>query len=272
MTPALIPWFKLEPWQIPVPLIGHVSVQPFGILAAIAILVGARCAERRARQLGISHTLISDFLMATTLFGLVSAYVLNIVMYEPDVMRNIWSEPGMLVRNWYGLSSFGGFLGGTIAAFVYAHRKQTPLVPLGDAWCYAIPFAWVFARFGCFVVHDHPGSASEFVLAVANYNERGIARHDLGLYEALWALPVAALFFWRSQRPAAAGLYLALVPLLYGPVRFALDFLRATPIDGGDVRYCGLTPGQYFSLLVTGIGFALWQRYRTLARAVPLPL
>lgn len=86
---------------------------------------------------------------------------------------------------------------------------------------------------------------------------RGLPRHDLGLYEVLWSLPVAALFYALSRRPRRPGLFLALIPLLYGPVRFLLVFLRATPIDGGDVCYLGLTPGQSASLALTGIGLSM---------------
>jgi phosphatidylglycerol:prolipoprotein diacylglycerol transferase len=39
------------------------------------------------------------------------------------------------------------------------------------------------------------------------------------------------------QRP---GLFVGLLALLYAPFRFGLDFLRQV-----DVRYVGLTPGQY---------------------------
>ena len=260
---ALIPWFKLEPLSVPVPFVGTIALQPFGLMAAIAILVGSRCAEWRAHQLGISSELMASFLSWTTALGLVSAYVLNIVMYSPELLARIAADPSLLVRHWYGLSSFGGFIGGTCTAIVFAYRRGGFLRALGDAWCYAFPFAWVFARLGCFAVHDHPGVASDFFLAVDDYNDLGVARHDLGLYEVLWSLAVSALFWWRSRRPAPAGLYLALIPLLYGPVRFALDFLRADAIEGGDLRYYDLTPAQYLSLALTLVGCVLCLRSRT---------
>ena len=41
------------------------------------------------------------------------------------------------------------------------------------------------------------------------------------------------------------------------PVRFALDFLRATDLPGADPRYFGLTPAQYGSVACFGAGVAL---------------
>ncbi|HKP56721.1 MAG TPA: prolipoprotein diacylglyceryl transferase family protein [Polyangiales bacterium] len=256
----LIPWFKLGPWNVPLPWGGTVALHAFGLLAAIAIIVGARCAQLRAAQLDLPRRVIDDFITWTTLYGILAAYVLNIAMYEPEALAEIARDPGLLLRRWYGLSSYGGFFGGTVAAVIFARRRGVSLEALGDAWCFAFPFAWIFARLGCFVVHDHPGQVSDFFLAVDDYAGRGQPRHDLGLYEVLWSLPVAALFYALSQRQTRQGVFLALIPLLYGPVRFALDFLRARPIEGGDVRYFGLTPGQYASLLATLIGVALCAR------------
>jgi len=262
----LIPWFKLEPVSLPVPWLGHVDIQPFGVLAAIAILVGARAAAVRARQLALPEQQLSDFLLWTTLVGLVGAYTLNAVMYHPQELLEALAEPRRLSSRYWGLSSYGGFLAGTLAAIVFCRRRGIALLPLADVWCFAIPAAWIFARAGCFVVHDHPGVASDFLLAVDDYDGGGIPRHDLGLYEVLWAIAVTALFFRLKRAARPAGFYLALVPLLYGPFRFSLDFLRAGPELGGDVRYLGLTPAHYFSLVLTGIGLWLWLRGVTAAR------
>jgi len=261
MTALLvIPWFKLEGWRLPIPHVGSVTLQPFGLLVALAILVGSRFAQRRADQLALPQPLIGEFILRTTVFGLLSAYALNIVMYQPEAIVEIAREPRLLLQRWYGLSSYGGFLGGALTAYVFARRRHASLLALGDAWCYAFPFAWVFARMGCFAVHDHPGAASDFFLAVADYNGTGVARHDLGLYEVIWAAGVSALFLVLNRRPQPAGMFLGLVPLLYGPVRFLLDFLRATPVEGGDVRYLGFTPAQYFSLALTVFGALFYMR------------
>ena len=257
---ALIPWFKLEPLSFELFGVALPKLQPFGLLAALALLVSTHFVGKRAAQLAISSELMSRFLTRVTSVGVVSAYVLNIVLYFPQELALIAAEPTRLLTHWYGLSSYGGFIGGACAAWQFAHRRRTSLLALGDAWCFGFPFGWILARLGCFSVHDHPGIASDFFLAVANYNGSGIARHDLGLYEALWSVPVA-LWFWQcSREPRARGFYLSMLLCLYGPARFLLDFLRADAISGGDIRYAGLTPAQMLSLLVTAIGVTLYLR------------
>lgn len=260
----LIPWFKLEPLQL-----GPLKLQPFGVFAGMAMLVGSHFAQRRAAQLDLPREVMSQFLTQTTLFGLIAAYFLNIAMYSPDALLEILLRPKSLIDRWYGLSSYGGFIGGTLAAWAFARRHKLSLRALGDAWCYALPFAWVFARLGCFSVHDHPGLPSDFFLAVADYNHGGVARHDLGLYEALWSIPVASWFWWRSQERREPGYFLGLLACSYGPVRFALDFLRAGTLEGGDIRYFGFTPAQYLSLALSlfGVLFCLSLRVPQPARA-----
>ncbi len=83
-------------------------------------------------------------------------------------------------------------------------------------------------RLGCFLVHDHPGIATDFFLGV-----RGIcgvdqasssgACHDLGLYEMLgWGtlFITAGTMFLRKVRPSVAA---ATVLIGYGLLRLAID-------------------------------------------------
>jgi phosphatidylglycerol:prolipoprotein diacylglycerol transferase len=170
-----------------------------------------------------------------------------------------WFEGGpSLALPYPGLSSFGGFFGALLGAIYFRQRRRVSLLVMADVVCFALPFAWLFARSGCFLVHDHPGIISHFPLAVADYNHQGQPRHDLGLYEVLWSACMIPALLSLSSTPRRWGFYTAFVSWAYATVRFALDFLRAPVEQGGDVRYLGLTPAQYASLalMVVGIGVA----------------
>jgi len=71
-----------------------------------------------------------------------------------------------------------------------------------------------------------------------------------------------ALFWWLAKKPRPRGFFMALCPLLYAPIRFGLDYLRETPDFGGDVRYAGLTPGQYASIVMLIVALAVAARVR----------
>lgn len=179
-----------------------------------------------------------------------------------------------LPRVWDGLSSFGGFLLGVPLTVLFFRREKLPYWPYADAlgWGFAAGFG--IGRLGCFWAHDHPGAQTNFWLGVEGIclDDRGahipapIACHDMGLYEALWVFGILGVFFIVGRKPRAPGTYIGLLALLYGPARIAMDFLRSN--YGPDVRYLGLTPAQYGSLLVSALG--VWMLVRTRGKA-PLP-
>lgn len=267
MPPLLyIPWFRAEPWEFSLPVVGEIAIQPFGVLVAIGILLGAKLAEKHAERSGIDAAVIADLATFVVPVGLICAFVLNGVFYAPERVWLLLSEPtweNFKRYGYLGLSSYGGFIGTVLGGFIWRQRRRMSLIVAGSAGAFGFPFGWLFGRTGCFIVHDHPGRVTDFPLAVANYYGQGQPRHDLGLYEVFWSLAVCTLFLclWRKRR--RHGLYLGLLPVLYGPIRFFLDFLRAPPEAGGDVRYLGLTPGQYGSVLLTIAGIViLWRVYR----------
>lgn len=272
----LIPWFKADAWEIPIPGVGTLPVQPFGILVAIGVILGARVAEEFGKHNGISPVVISDMVGHTVIIGFIAAYFLNAAFYNPERFMRIFSEPAFLFsRDGYlGLSSFGGFIGGMVGLAIWYRRRRLPLITVGEAAFFGFPFGWFFGRMGCFVTHDHPGKVSHFFLAVDNYRFGSPPfepRHDLGLYEVIWSAATAALIVYLAKkRKWPRGFFMALLPLLYVPVRFFLDYLRADPGEGGDARYIGLTPGQWGSLGFFAFGAVLmWRIHRQEPPPVP---
>jgi len=265
-----IPWFRLEAWRIPFPVIGELPIQPFGVLVATGVLLGAKYAEKRAVRMGISPRVVADLAAHIIVSGFVFGHVLDSIFYYPD---RVARDPLFVLQIWNGLSSFGGFTGGMIGAFIWRIRRRMSVIAVGDAAAFVFPLGWMFGRTGCFVVHDHPGRVTDFPLAVADYHV-GVPpyepRHDLGFYEVIWSATVFSMFLLLGRKPRKPGFYVGLLPVLYAPIRFGLDFLRATPEDGGDIRYFGLTPGHYAAVLLGLIGsYVLWRA--TLGPGYPLP-
>jgi phosphatidylglycerol:prolipoprotein diacylglycerol transferase len=129
---------------------------------------------------------------------------------------------------------------------------------------YAFPTSWFFGRTGCFVAFDHPGAATSFFLA-ERYTD-GVVRHNLGLDEALYTLPVALFFLWLGRgRARAPGFFVGLLAVLYAPARFLLDSLRLV-----DVRYLGFTPGQYGAAALIVVGALILWRVPAQREAQPL--
>ena len=260
----MIPYFPQPRFH----LFGPISLYGFGIMVALALVVGWWVATARCRKEGLDPERLQDMFGWIIVTGFIVAHLYSVIAYFPrDVMKN----PLMLLAVWENISSFGGIVGGILGFWLYCRFKGGDIdfrerIRYMDAISYTFPFGWLFGRLGCTLAHDHPGSITSFPLAISLeseaarkyirivYEEAGrqaellsmadlprLGFHDLGWYEFLFtALFLVPVFFLLGRKKRAPGLYIMLFPLLYIPVRFLLDFLRVA-----DATYMGLTPGQY---------------------------
>lgn len=256
LVPGVLPYVEVHEWRIPFPLIDYIPIRPFGVLVVIGILVGAQVAGMRAKQVGIDKEKFSSLVFWTVASGIVLSHVLDTLFYYPRV---VIERPWELLLIHRGLSSFGGFFGATVGFFAYARKHKLPIWRSADAIAYGLPFGWFFGRMGCSVVHDHPGRYSDSVLAVAFPDG---ARFDLGLLELMLTPVLIAAVVLVGRRTKRPGAIITTLALVYPFIRFPLDFLRAPVWDGGDIRYFGLTPGHYASLILLALGVFLWHRSR----------
>ncbi len=268
MAEPLIPYINLP--EVPLGFLTHIpglgslfdpahppSIKPFGTLVALGVYIGAIVAKRRADERRLDAKKMTDLIFWTVAAGFIGGHVLDAVFYHP---ARLAKDPLYVLRLWDGLSSYGGFTGALIGAWLWRWIKREKILPFGDVICSALPIGWAFGRAGCATVHDHPGALSDSWIAIRYpYGSGYIGRFDLGLYECLLTIPLAIAFavLWRRDPFRPVGFYSGWMCIAYAPVRFFLDFLRedASNNPAGDPRYGGLTPAQWacFGLLALGI-------------------
>jgi len=249
--------------NIPSVELGPLTLHPFGFLVGVAIIVGTVLADRRARILGLDRRVISEASLWAVIVGFAVAHWYSIIFYFPE---RVVEDPLVLLKFWDGISSFGGFLGGTFGLIYYLRRNKLPFWPYADAIIYGFTFAWVFGRAGCTVAFDHPGVITDFALAMPYPPGRSFTpgiRHNLGFYELIWAVLMSGVFFWQRNKPHWAGWYLTVFVLAYMPIRFAWDFLRVA-----DKTYLGLTPGQFAAIALFGAGIWMFRARRATAEVL----
>ena len=272
---GVLPYWQLGPWDI-----GPLTIHSFGLAIVIGLVLAITLGGNRFEKItGRAPEEFHNLAIYLIIFGWMFSHIFEVVMYQPHSIRE---DPLILFKVWGSISSVGGVLGGVIAFLIWAYRKPgEDHLMWANVAGWTLPFAFFWGRVGCALVHDHPGKdATDFALWNWIYEKSGgslpevfplamefpdgVIRHDLGFYEAIWWFFLAVLFFFLGRKPRRRGFYLWLLPLLYAPVRFMLDFLRLEPNAAlhGDVRYLGLTPAQYTVIGFFLLGLYLFKKYR----------
>lgn len=217
---------------------GVVKNAAFAGLVVAAVFLACELSYRRPRKLGLDPRFVVNATLWAIAGGFVLSHVVVLFLYHPDlVLRN----PMSLFMVGDQMSSFGGFIGGSLAAAVYLSLKGVSLLAYFDVALFGFAPAWILGRLGCTIAFDHPGRPTDFFLGLPDPS--GIVRHNLGFYEMLWTIVITATLYSPGKLRPFPNFYFALVIFLYTPVRFFFDTLLIA-----DPLYPGWTPGQYFSV------------------------
>lgn len=241
----MIPYFTVTTWHL-----GPIPIHAWGLLVSLGILAGAYASAWLAKKRNQKPAVIWDLTTWVILGAFVMARVFHVAFYNFEYYA---ADPAKIFTIWEGgWSIMGGFVGAVIAGVWYLKHKKVNVWEYADTAIFGLPLGLFIGRLGCFLIHDHPGKVTNFFLGV-QYPD-GLVRHDLGLYLSLVGLDLFLGYLLLLKIRIKTGTFIILFLLWYGLVRFALDFLRAT--DGAivDARYWGLTPAQYGSLFMIGLG------------------
>lgn len=247
----MIPYFQISQFQL-----GPITIYVWGLMVALGVLIATSIGARLAKRHGLDERVCWDLAGWGGVGGFVGARLAHVFLYAPETYL---AEPlKIFALRDGGYSSLGAFVGAIIAGVIYARVKKVKLAPYADLASLCVPLGYGIGRIGCFLIHDHPGTATHFLIGVKFPD--GVVRHDLGLYEALNGFALAALFFILYKKKVPLAAYTPLFLIWYGAVRFFLDFLRATDGVIVDARYASLTPAQYFAAAMFVWGLWMYRK------------
>ncbi|MEK7614796.1 MAG: prolipoprotein diacylglyceryl transferase [Patescibacteria group bacterium] len=245
----MIPYFQFTVFHL-----GPLPIQVWGLMVALGILAATWVAAKLARRRGQNPEVIWDLCFWAILGAFLFARLFQF-FYHPQLYLQ---DPFELFRVWHGgFSMVGGLFGAALFGLTFLHKKKVDVFAYADTALFGLPLGIGIGRIGCFLIHDHPGTLTHFILGV---NYPGGARHDHGLYLSINGFILFFLFLWLARKNARTGTYVVAYLLWDGVTRFALDFFRATDLSSSDVRYFSLTPAQYFSVLMVILGVWIFIR------------
>ncbi len=202
--------------------IGTFQITTFGVMVAVAALVGLRLFGRELSRSGLPAT-AADAALAGVLGGLIGAKLLWSVEHAGEAMFM------SLLLSRGGMSWFGGLVGGVGTAAAVMRWRRLPLLATIAAATPALAAGHAIGRIGCFLVGDDYGRPSTLPWAVAfpeGLPPTTVPVHPTQLYEAAaLALVAWALVRWRRV-PVPDRVVVGRYLVLAGAIRWAIEFLR----------------------------------------------
>ena len=236
------------------------AIHWYGVIIAIAVMVGAFVAERQIQLRKGPSSFVWDVLIWVVPAGIIGArlwYVLNDMAGGSNYFTE---DPGRILRiQEGGLHIYGAVLGGLVVAWWYARRRKFSFWMLLDAVAPTLLIAQAVGRIANFINQELYGPPTDLPWGVSIAAENRIAPwnnlelfpvettrfHPTFFYESLWNIVMAVLIIWAvrkfgNQLKPGTAFYLWL--LAAGIGRVWLEFFRPDQprIPGTDLSYSRL--------------------------------
>jgi len=133
--------------------LGPLTINWYGVMLALAFLVGTWTAGRRAPLTGIAGEKIVDAGLWLILGGIIGARIFYVVSYwdtlmaDPLFPKAPWAEVFMVQRG--GLVYYGGLIGASLACIAFTRKRNLPLWKVADVLTPSIALGYAFGRVGC---------------------------------------------------------------------------------------------------------------------------
>jgi len=242
--------------------LGPVKVHWYGIMYLLGFASAWWLARRRAAAPRSTWKAadVDDLIF----FGMLGVILGGRIGYVLFYGLKFWAGDAWYpLKIWEGGMSFhGGLLGVAVAMALFAWRRGRSIGDVYDFTAPLPPLGLFFGRIGNFINGELWGKTTTVPWG---FEVNGEVRHPSQLYEAaLEGLLLFAVLWWFTSRPrprlAPSGLFL----IIYGAVRFLVEFVRVPDEHIGYLAGGWLTEGQLLSMpmIIAGVALFAWA-YRT---------
>ena len=266
MRPYVVAWLERF---LPASL-AQVLAPTWFTMVGVAGLLTLLVLLRRARQDGLDRGAVATVVLTAYLTAVLGGVTIPSVIAL--VERSINGQPAQL--RMVGMTSFWGYLAGTVGAVEACRRTRVPLGWLADRMTPMLGVSLALIRTGCFLAGCDHGKITGVAWAVRfpagspawrDHVERGLVPvtrdvslpvHPTQLYEALLGVAIAIVAAVITRRRAAVGrgwVFLG-AAVAYCATRLAIENLRGDRVRG---FMLGLSSGQVFALAVL-VAVPLW--------------
>lgn len=228
--------------------LGVIKIQIWGLFVALGCLAAILIAFFRAKRLNLNSGLILDLSFWVLASALIGGRIFFIVQNLDYYLAQGWE----IFKLWEGgMAISGGFIGAVLAAVIFLRYKKVEFWKYCEVAVFALPLGLGIGRIGCFLIFDHPGTVTTFILGQKYID--GLVRHNHGLYLSLAGFMLFGIFLLLDKFVKNRKIFLTPIFLIYdGLVRLVLDFFRIQ-----DPTWFGLTAAQYLGIISIILGIII---------------
>jgi phosphatidylglycerol:prolipoprotein diacylglycerol transferase len=249
-----------------------IKIYTYGVLVALGVLIAYWLLLRLAKREGLNPNHVENTLLFALLLGIVGGR-LSYVIEHPEQIEGLMD----VLSIWNGgMDFFGGLFGGILGALIGILKYRLPFWKTADMAVVALSIAHAIGRLGCTSAgccYGKPFPVDGSTLPGIHFTDKfpffyvvfppgAVAPPYMPLYptqlmEFIGLLLIFMLLLLAYKKKPFDGFVFAFYTLLYGSLRFSLEFFRGVtpPIPG-----IGLTWNQLVALgmIIFSVVLALW--------------
>ncbi|MEI5907661.1 prolipoprotein diacylglyceryl transferase [Bacillus spongiae] len=249
--------------------IGSLSVNWYGILIGLGIILALYIAIRESKRLGLDPDLFPDLLMWAIPAAIIGARIYYVIFQWEYYAK----YPEKIIQIWNGgLAIHGALIGAVITTILYAKMKKMSFWVIADIAAPSLLIGQAIGRWGNFINQEaHGGPVTRSFLEnlylpdwiINQMYIGGVYYHPTFLYESLWNFGgIILLLFIRRMNPQRGYMFLLYVTW-YSIGRFFIEGLRTDSLMVAP----GLRAAQVLSIVLIIGAVSVWLYLRKTRKA-----
>ncbi len=196
--------------------LGHFALRSYGVMIAVAFIIGLYVARIEARRKGIEEEKIVNFSLYALIAGIIGARIYYITFYD---LRNYLTHPAQIFAVWKGgLAVHGAIIAGVLLAIWFAKRQRISFWKFADTLAPSLILGQAIGRIACLLNGGGYGTPTRLPWGIvfpkgtpASFAYGSQPLHPVQVYEMLIDFSIF-LFLWKWRKK---GKYDGNIFLLY---------------------------------------------------------
>ncbi|MFH1854124.1 MAG: prolipoprotein diacylglyceryl transferase [Candidatus Omnitrophota bacterium] len=210
---------------------GPFTIYSYGMMVAIAFIIGIYFARLEALRRNIKSELVYDLVFFLAIGSLIGARLYYLAFFNP---ASFIKDPISVLKIWEGgLAIHGAILGGILSGILFSRLRKMSFWKIADITAPSLILGQAVGRIGCFLNGCCFGTPTQSIFGIRfpggslpDIAYSGLPVHPTQLYE--FALDLAGFFMlWSIRRRLKfdGGLFL-LYLVIYSAIRIIVSGLR----------------------------------------------